>query len=144
MSSIPQTRKKDRELKVIVRDSNNWALIPVDSKMNNPSSKWKNIVSYRFGLLECAKHAYLPQEVIESYNELLKKFKPTSPYVLEQDKDGGEYHIKLVQDGKKTYIYSHRNKDRITFSLFEYLLKSKVLAGLSIEQALKEFLEEIV
>ena len=136
MKEINRTKRKDRELKVVVRDLLNWAIVPIDANMDNPKSKWSKVVSNREYLLDVLQMVDLPIETVQRYNESREVFSIALPYLLEQDKNG-EYHIKLLaEDGSKKFIYSHRDKERLISKHFEKELKSLVINHLSIDNAL--------
>ncbi len=140
---MKQTRRADRELQIECKDKMNWVTVPVGTNMSKPKSKWVKIVHHRQYLLEIAEKAYLAPETMNRYIESLSNFKVQLPYILEQDNNKGEWHIKLVkEDGVKSYVYSSRDKERLHLLLFEYLLKSKVINGLTIDDSLKELYQE--
>jgi len=140
---INRTKKRDRDLKITVKDNLNWVVVPEQTDTTDRKKVLSNVVEHREYLLGLRGMAYLPPKTINLYNESLKAFRVLKPYILEQDSNDGEYHVKLINDnGTKKYIYSHRDKNRLQTKLFELLLKSKVMSGLTIDNGLKELITQ--
>lgn len=131
---------KDTTYKIIVRDTINWAKIPIEANMDNPKSKWNKVLTHREYLPEALKLLETTIEVkhtLDLYNESLKEFSQFSSWIFNDDvytisKPNREYRISINGD----FCMNHHVKDRVITKLYEFLIKSNVISGVSIEETL--------